>query len=229
MKKKELPIDKVKELYLDQNKSLRYIADIYEVAPDTIKSRLIENGVLMRDSAAWKRGKKESKEQTEHRTKSLIGKKHTDERRLNQSIARKKFYKNGGKNWCDGHTKETHDSLRTVGQRKENHWAWKGGITELNNEIRNSSKYKKWRKNCFIRDNFECVRCGSQDRIVVHHIIRFHKIMENINNFDDAMNNKLLFDEKNGETLCFECHNNEHNEERKNYLREYNFSKHKET
>lgn len=213
MAKKIIAQSELLQLYVIEERSLRYIGNIYNMAPDTVKARLIENNIILRDTAAWIRGKTQTVEHTKAIVKSLTGKKHTIERKMNQSLARIKFFKNGGKNWNDGLTKETHPSLKRVGARKENHWAWNNGISELSANVRSSSKYNRWKNDCLTRDQ-QCVRCNSNEKLVVHHIIRFGTIMENIKNYNAAMNNEELFDINNGITLCSKCHSDEHRQER---------------
>lgn len=73
----------------------------------------------------------------------------------------------------------------------------KGGITPENTKQRNSSDYKNWRLNVFIRDNFTCQACGDSNggNLHAHHI----------ENFSD--NEEKRFDINNGITLCENCHN----------------------
>lgn len=73
----------------------------------------------------------------EHREKlrlANLGKKHTEERKKNLSIAWEK-------------TKN----------RKRN---WKGGITPLIHKLRTNKEYISWQKSVLERDNFTCVWCG---------------------------------------------------------------------
>lgn len=63
---------------------------------------------------------------------------------------------------------------------------------------RSTNKYKEWRKSVLIRDNYECVICGCQHNLEVHHL--------------DSMNYDIYktFDINNGITLCAEHHNFKH-------------------
>ena len=49
-------------------------------------------------------------------------------------------------------------------QTKENHWNWKGGITEENHKIRTSIEYKEWRIGVLQRDRFSCINCGYRSK-----------------------------------------------------------------
>jgi len=88
-------------------------------------------------------------------------------------------------------------SLVRVGRfGSNNHWNWKGGITNKNSKIRASDKYKEWRTNVFERDNYTCQHCDNKNReLVAHHINRF-------SNFPDE---RLSIN--NGITCCrSKCH-----------------------
>jgi hypothetical protein len=82
----------------------------------------------------------------------------------------------------------------------DKHYAWKGGISTINEKIRHSLEYRLWRETVFKRDNYTCVWCGTKSRIglsvVLHadHIKPFSKYPE------------LRFAIDNGRTLCVQCH-----------------------
>jgi len=79
---------------------------------------------------------------------------------------------------------------------------WKGGITEKHLAVRCSSRYKRWRKSIFERDNYTCVLCGfkfargltGNVRLNADHIKPFSLFPE------------LRFELDNGRTLCVDCH-----------------------
>lgn len=73
---------------------------------------------------------------------------------------------------------------------------WKGGITPHYLKIRNSERYKLWRKAVFERDNYACILCGDNKggNLQADHIKPF------------AYFPKLRFDINNGRTLCISCH-----------------------
>ncbi|EHH01510.1 DUF6291 domain-containing protein [Paraprevotella clara] len=85
----------------------------------------------------------------------------------------------------------------------ENHWNWKGGITDDNHKQRESSEYKHWRKNVFRRDNYTCRHCGKYGgKLNAHHVKPFSTYPD------------LRFNVNNGVTLCRECHIQLHKLER---------------
>lgn len=78
----------------------------------------------------------------------------------------------------------------------ENCHLWKGGITPINQQIRNSPEYKEWRKKVFERDNYTCVLCGDKTsgNLNVDHILPF------------SIHPEFRLDINNGRTLCVPCH-----------------------
>lgn len=77
-----------------------------------------------------------------------------------------------------------------------NHPNWRGGITPINAQIRNSLEYKLWRKSVFERDNYQCVWGGKEhgNNLIADHIKPFAHYPE------------LRFAIDNGRTLCRKCH-----------------------
>lgn len=77
----------------------------------------------------------------------------------------------------------------------KNHPHWKGGITPLNQKIKNGIEYRLWREAVYSRDNWTCQECGTRGgRLNAHHIKPFAKFPE------------LRFAIDNGITLCIKCH-----------------------
>lgn len=80
--------------------------------------------------------------------------------------------------------------------RGKNHPMWRGGVTPRMKILRNSIRYRIWRKAVFERDQYACLWCGD-DRgrnLEADHIKPF------------AFFPKLRFQVKNGRTLCEPCH-----------------------
>ncbi len=89
---------------------------------------------------------------------------------------------------------------------------WKGGISKLQDIIRNSNIYSNWRNQVFGRDNFTCQECGARGVwLEAHHIKPFSYLLQefNIRTMDDAYHCVGLWDINNGITLCKECHKKE--------------------
>lgn len=115
---------------------------------------------------------------------------------LNKEIARKGGKLNKGKK----HTKETKQKMSKT-RIKENNPNWQGGVTSKRILIRNSDKYKTWRKAVFEIDNYTCQKCNQKGGTLnAHHIEAFN------NNPD------LRTEIDNGITLCEDCHKNFHHQ-----------------
>lgn len=91
--------------------------------------------------------------------------------------------------------------------------SWKGGRTKLGDKIRNSEKYKKWRLEVFIRDNFTCLFCKRNKEVsrtleADHYPMIKAEIMKrwNIKTLEEAFICEKMWDVNNGRTLCRECH-----------------------
>jgi len=92
----------------------------------------------------------------------------------------------------------------------ERHWNWQGGKTKTAKFIRFLPHYKAWRRAIFIRDKFTCVICGA-NRVYIeadHFPVPFSAIVRKyeIDSLEKAIACKLLWDIKNGRTLCKLCH-----------------------
>lgn len=92
--------------------------------------------------------------------------------------------------------KGLHPGVNFSGQSGETHHNWKGGISPKNMLIRNSFKYKQWRKAVFERDDYTCQLCGVRGGVTLNadHIKPFSTYPE------------LRFNLSNGRTLCKSCH-----------------------
>lgn len=76
---------------------------------------------------------------------------------------------------------------------------WKGGISSEMRRIRNSLRYKSWRRKVFQRDQYTCRDCHkSGGWLEAHHIKSFADFPA------------LRFKVENGRTLCGDCHNESH-------------------
>jgi hypothetical protein len=111
------------------------------------------------------------------------------------------------------HTEEVKKRIGLKLKGSKSH-LWKGGITPILTQIRESFKYNQWRQQIFIRDNFTCQECGVKGGYLhAHHEKPFHKFIEEIkkylpllNLYEGAMIYTPLWEIFNGKTLCKECH-----------------------
>lgn len=93
---------------------------------------------------------------------------------------------------------------------------WKGGLSSFRDLIETSTKYKEWRQNCFIRDNFTCQKCGQKGGdLNVHHKKSFLRLVKEaieylplFKPFEAVIFYSPLWDLNNGITLCIKCHRN---------------------
>lgn len=98
--------------------------------------------------------------------------------------------------WNKGksHSYETRKKLSDA-LKGEKSYLWKGGITVVNQLLRNGLDYRLWREKVFKRDNYSCRECGKRGcYLEAHHIKSFSEYP------------KYRFDINNGMTLCRECH-----------------------
>lgn len=90
--------------------------------------------------------------------------------------------------------KITGDAMKGILSGKK-HWNWKGGITPINQQDRNTTEYKEWRTSIFCRDNYTCKLCNKKgNELNAHHIKEWANFPED------------RFDINNGVTLCESCH-----------------------
>ena len=110
----------------------------------------------------------------------------------------------------------------SMNKRGKNSYLWKGGITPIIKQIRNSNKYKQWRQDIFIRDDFTCQKCGQVGgELEAHHIKSFSKLIQEVKKYlpllslyEGAMIYTPLWNLDNGITYCIKCH-----KKTKSYLR----------
>lgn len=98
-------------------------------------------------------------------------------------------------------TKQKISKNRTGKAKGKDNPRWRGGITSLRQVIYHSPEYKFWHDTVFKKDNYTCTKCGKRSGqgkrvyLEAHHIKEFAKYP------------KLVFDIRNGTTLCKDCHN----------------------
>ena len=88
--------------------------------------------------------------------------------------------------------------------------SWKGGITPLLIKIKRLTEYKDWQKRVFKRDNYTCRSCFKRGRqnITAHHLVSFSFIvrMLKVRTVEEARKEIMLWNIRNGVTLCDDCH-----------------------
>lgn len=115
---------------------------------------------------------------------------------------------------CEKHIKFCSTKCYAKHCRGEKHHAWNGGHYEsLRHQLKLSPKYRKWRLDIFRRDNFTCVLCHRDKEVrsklqADHYPVSYAEIKERykLNSFEKAIKCRLLFNIKNGRTLCEDCH-----------------------
>ena len=84
-----------------------------------------------------------------------------------------------------------------------------GGKEVLRNIIKKSFKYRQWRSDIYIRDDFTCQFCSQHGgRLNADHIKPISLILQenNITNIEEALICEELWNINNGRTLCHGCH-----------------------
>jgi hypothetical protein len=107
--------------------------------------------------------------------------------------------------WCK--TNPDKCVARAKNNKGAKHYRWKGGISNLNQSIRQLDKNRKWMDAVKARDG-KCVICGSPKSLESHHIIPVAVIMEQykITTREQAEECKALWLLSNGKTFCRKCH-----------------------
>ena len=101
------------------------------------------------------------------------------------------------------HTLVTRKKM-SLAQKGENGSGWKGGVSSINECLRQSAEFKQWRAAVFARDNYTCRRCGAKHQVGFRPKLHPH----HIKSFADYP--ELRFDVGNGLTLCEKCHREVH-------------------
>lgn len=110
------------------------------------------------------------------------------------------------------HNEDAKNKMRVKNAGKSNP-NWKGGITGLITQIRNTAQYKEWRLKIYYDSKFTCSKCkikkvGKNIILDADHIIALAKIVfdNNIKTIEEALKCEKIFDVKNGRSLCRTCH-----------------------
>lgn len=142
----------------------------------------------------WNLGIPHSKESNEKNRLAHLGKKHTEEWKKKISNKLKGRKVTWGDKISEG-KKGKQTSPETGFKPGENHWNWRGGVSQERELIANRSKERPWAKKVKKRDNWICQECGAKDgKMIAHHIIFW------------TPKAKSNYDLNNGKTLCNSCH-----------------------
>ena len=123
---------------------------------------------------------------------------HWTNKKMSLETRKKMSLAHKGKIAVVKHTPEAINKIKEARKRQvgEKCPAWKGGITPIHSQIRNSLEMANWRKTIFERDDYRCISCGERGGLYLHadHIFPFSQFP------------RLRFDINNGRTLCRNCH-----------------------
>jgi len=160
---------------------------------------------------------KKSKEGREHHSKIMKGRmpKNFNFMRKCYDEHKKEIAEFNKQRWKND--KKLREKLigKVIGIKGENNPNWKGGISPLRKRLRFSSKWKIWRELIFLRDDFTCQNKDCQFcknkigvKLHTHHIKEFATILieECIDDYEEAIKCKRLWNINNGITYCEEFH-----------------------
>lgn len=110
------------------------------------------------------------------------------------------------------HNQDAIQKMR-IANKGENNPNWKGGITNLIMQIRNTAEFKSWRKNIYYAGGFTCQKCkvkkiGKNIIIDADHIYPLSRIISDkkIKTVEESLFVPEIWDLKNGRCLCRKCH-----------------------
>jgi hypothetical protein len=198
--------NQVVKLYRDDKYS---IDDICKFFKKVNVSKCGINGLLKRSGIKIRNTSQAAKEALKYHKHSGLGKKYSIERCKKISNTRIERKIKTFNNFPIGHIPWNKGKKCPQLSGEKSH-LWKGGITDLQKQIRTCLKYKIWRKTIFQRDDYTCQECKKRDGgfINADHIIMLAFLIQkhNIKNLEEALRCSELWDINNGRTLCIDCH-----------------------
>lgn len=208
---------KLIDLYVVKKFSIRKVAEEVGMSPNTLRRRLISFGIGRRD----KNEREDWWQTNEFLTEQYLTRKKTtmqiaEEVGSTASTVRQWLIRfgietrqAGGQLRGKKMSASSREKMRVAKLGKflgSDNPNWKGA--EISDDVRERSSYqaKIWRKACIERDDHTCQKCGSKDRLHVHHILEYKDFPDqrwNINN---------------GVTVCAFCHEKIHKREFPDWL-----------
>lgn len=160
--------------------------------------------------SSWSKGKKFSDEHKRKISEAKIG--HIVSKETKKKLRDANKINNLKPFLGKVHTEET---KKRISEGRKGQVAWNKGIrvkSSLQDIIRNSEKYKKWRSSIFLRDNWTCQTCRERGYVEAHHVVRLSEILYNYNikEFEEAEKCNEIWSLDNGVTLCLNCHKEIH-------------------
>lgn len=149
------------------------------------------------------KGVSPSKETREKISASLKGKIPWNKNKKTGMIPWNKGTKGVTKGWPKG-MKQTKEHIAKLGKIRSTKVGpiaanWRGGITPINQQIRDSIDGTLWKNAVFSRDNYTCQKTGVRgEKLVAHHIFNF------------ATHKEMRFAIDNGVTLSVDAHRDFH-------------------
>ena len=193
-------------LYVEQEKTTREIAQLFDCSARTVARCLHEYEIQSRNPGSPRRRDLEDREwlESEYRRKPIDT--IADEQGVSSGVIRRIFRDLGIQSNPQG-TPKGHKFSQEVRQKMSDakkgkdigpdNWNWRGGDSKPSKE-RRSYAAKQWRNAVRERDNYTCQKCGATERIHAHHIKAWKDYP------------RLRYDVNNGISLCVKCHQKEH-------------------
>ena len=209
----DLDVEKAKKMY-SRGSSLAQIAKQFKCGSNTVKRRLLDAGVTLRDKNQAEKDKNSWWQNEDYLKEKYIEEKLSTTQigelvDASPSVVRTWLVnfeietRPTGGSYKKG-TKMSPESRQKMSDAKKGKYTgaenpnWKGGQISDADRGRRSYELKVWRIACLERDEYQCTICGATDRLHVHHILLYDKYPER------------RYDVNNGKTVCVLCHEKIH-------------------
>lgn len=210
---------------LYREKSCDGIGAMFGKAPETVRHKLIKLGVE-RNPRGGRRSFNPGKEELEtlYQGKTIsnlaemygVGETVVWKRLKEHGIVLRGFERGGHRMKPGRKLSASHlEKIRKAGKRRRGKWAgennpnWKGGLSIVNKQLRQSGAYQEWKRRALERAGYKCEECeveqgktceccGMKISLHVHHKRSFAKFPED------------RFNPENSEVVCLKCHRSRH-------------------